>query len=258
MQKLIASLTLFCSLTLQAQSPINPAEVKPFIIEGFEVLDYKTGDLNGDKKPDAIMILKNPGEDSITEENPNRPMIVLIRQADGKLKQVLQNDHAIMCRHCGGVFGDRYEGLNICTNGFTLSFYGGSSWRWAYTYDFVYRPATKNWWLVKETQTNFHSGDPETTMKTAGISETEAGTKSLEKFDYEAGYEESKWKVKTVKTFFYDSPQTASKPRKAYLLKGNIASGLRQLKNFIEVSYEDGKGNYTNGYILRKDLELIK
>jgi hypothetical protein len=241
-----------------AQPPATPAEAKPFIPEGYEVLDYQTGDLNGDKKTDAILVLKISGEDSITEETPNRPMLLLIRQANGKLKKALQNDRAIMCRQCGGSFGDPYEAVSIKNNSLTLTFYGGSSWRWAYRYDFVYRPATKNWYLIKETQTNFHAGDPEATTKTAEISEAEAGIMPLEKFDYEAGYEESSWKVKAAKTFFYDSPKLGTKPRKAYLLKGNMAGGVRQLKNFIEISYDDGKGNFTSGYILRKDLEAVK
>jgi len=64
--------------------------------------------------------------------------------------------------------------------------------------------------------------------------------------------------VMPVKTFFYDSPKLGSKPRKAYLLKGNIATCIRLLKNFIEVSFENTKGEITSGYILRKDLAPIK
>jgi len=32
-------------------------------------------------------------------------------------------------------------------------------------------------------------------------------------------------------------------------------TGIRQLKNFIEVSFDNGKGVFTDGYILKKDLE---
>lgn len=257
--KFLVWLTIVLSISAaNAQPTPTPPEARPFIPEGYEVLDYQVGDLNGDKKTDAILVLKTQGEDSITEENPNRPLLLLIRQANGQLKQVLRNDHVIMCRHCGGSFGDPYAGLSIRNSAFSLSFYGGSNWRWAYTYVFVYRRATKDWYLLKETQSSFQSGDPETTMKKAEISESEAGVMTLEKFNYEAGYEESKWKVKAVKTFFYDSPNLGTRPRKAYLVKGNIAGGIRQLKNFIEISYDDGKGNLSSGYILRKDLEKVQ
>jgi len=253
----IVFVLLAASLTLHSQPPITPPEVDPFIPTGYEALDYVAGDLNGDKKKDGILILKTTGEDSVMEEELPRPLIVLIRQADGKLKQILRNDKAIMCRHCGGVFGDPYEGIQVFDKGFSLSFYGGSSWRWGYNYEFVYRPVKKNWFLIKESQSNFHSGDPDGTMKDAVIDETELGETSLEKFNCSPVYEDSKWKVKAVKTYFYDSPKLGSKPRKGYLLKGNVAIGIRSLKNFIEVSFEDNKGTFTSGYILRKDLQRL-
>jgi hypothetical protein len=253
----IASALLIASLTLRSQPPITQPEIDPFIPTGYETLDYVAGDLNGDKKKDGLLILKASGEDSVMEEELPRPLIVLIRQADGKLKQVLRNDKAIMCRRCGGVFGDPYEGVQVFDKGFSLSFYGGSNWRWGYTYEFVYRPLKKNWYLVKESQSSFHSGDPETTMKSTEINETELGEIPLDKFNSSPVYEDSKWKVKAVKTFFYDSPKLGSKPRKGYLMKGNIASGIRLFKNFIEVSFENSKGTFTSGYILRKDLQKL-
>lgn len=253
----IAFVLVIESLSLHSQAPIIPPEVDPFIPTGYEVLDYVAGDLNGDKKKDGILILRTPGEDSVMEEELPRPLIVLIRQGDGKLKQVLRNDKAIMCCHCGGVFGDPYEGIQVFDKGFNFSFYGGSNWRWAYTYEFVYRPLKKNWFLVKESQSNFNSGDPEGTMKDAMIYETELGETPLDKFNSSPVYEDSKWKVKAVKTYFYDSPRLGSKPRKGFLLKGNVASGIRSFKNFIEVNFENSKGTFTSGYILRKDLQLL-
>lgn len=258
MRSLILFFLLFTTFTGKAQPPLYPPEAQPFIPDGYDVLDYKAGDINGDAKRDAILILKNPGEDSIINDNVTRPFLILIRQADGKLKQVVKNDNAIMCRQCGGVFGDPYEGTELFDKGFTLSFYGGSSWRWAYTYEFRWSAVKKNWYLYKETQSSFQSGDPETTMKTAEIEAVELGEVSIDKFNTDPGYEESKWKVKAVKTFFYDSPKLGSKPRKAYLLKGNLATGIRHFKNFIEISFENSKGEITSGYILRKDLEAVK
>jgi hypothetical protein len=234
-----------------------PDEAKPFVLKDHEVLDYATGDLNADKKPDAILILKPAGEDSAYGEELVRPFLILIRQGNGQLKQVLRNDKAIMCRHCGGIFGDPYQETDIHNKGFSISFYGGSSWRWAYQYDFVYRPAKNNWYLVKESQSSFNSGDPDMTMKNTDIKESELGEISLAKFSSEQQYEDSRWKVIAAKTFFYDSPELGSKPRKGYLVKGNIASGIRQFKNFIEVNFDNGT-TVSTGFILRKDLLKLK
>lgn len=244
-------------ITASAQTDSLPAEAKPFILAGYEPYEYITGDLNNDKKTDAILILKQPDEDSIFEMETARPFLLLIRQANGKLKQVLRNDNAIMCRHCGGVFGDPFEGIQVYPGGFSINFYGGSSWRWAYEYRFAYKPLKKNWFLVKETQSSFQSGDPEMTMKDVIIGETELGEISLEKFSSDPVYEDSKWQVKALKTFFYDSPKPGSKPRKGYLIKGDKVTGIRHLKNFIEVSFDNGKGVYTSGFILKKDLQKL-
>lgn len=258
MYRLLLLSLLISGIAAKSQTPEIPSEAKPFVLNGFEVLDYQTGDINGDKKPDAILILKTPGEDSIIEDETTRPLLVLVRQPDGKLKQLARNDNVILCRHCGGVFGDPYEGINITGNGFSISFYGGSSWRWGATYDFIYKPNLKNWVQAGESHTSFHAGDPETTMKSTVIGADELGLITLDKFNSDFVYEDSKWKVIAAKTFFYDNPKLGSKPRKAYLLKGNMATGIRRFKNFVEVSYENAKGEITTGYILKKDLVVVK
>ncbi|MEO7983639.1 MAG: hypothetical protein ABI688_06135 [Bacteroidota bacterium] len=260
MQKLfIVLILLFTTLATKPQEVTVPDEARSFIAKGFEPLDYVTGDLNGDKKTDAILLLKQPGEDTFDIDAASiRPIILLIRQTDGKLKQVARNDKAIMCRQCGGVFGDPYSGTEIITNGFTLSFYGGSSWRWGTDYRFMYKPAKKNWYLVREAQTSFQSGDPERTTTNVTIEETELGEVPFEKVDNSYLSQEIQWKVKAVKTYFYDNPKLGSKPRKGFLLKGNSATGIRELTNFIELSFVDSKNNITTGFILRKDLEKVK
>jgi len=255
---------VFAFSLVQAQTPEIPAEANDFLIPPMGVLDYITGDLNGDKRPDAIMILKSPGEDTIVGEELNRPLLILIRQPDGKLKQMARNDEIVMCRQCGGVFGDPYAGVTIKGNRFTISFYGGSSWRWAYTYDFVYRPLKKNWYFVKETEENFQAGDPEATMKESVVEETELGTYTIEQFKLMMGYRPDSWdvipsiKVVSPKAFFYDNPKLGSKPGKAFVLKGDMVHIQRVLKNFVEVTYQDKKEKITSGYMLRKDLEPFK
>ncbi|MDZ4796283.1 MAG: hypothetical protein SGI83_18575 [Bacteroidota bacterium] len=215
--------------------------------------------MNGDKKTDAILLLKQPGEDSLDFETAApRPLLVLIRQSDGKLKQVARNDKALLCRKCGGVFDDPYNGIEITTNGFTLSFYGGSNWRWGYDYKFLYKAPKKSWYLVKQTQHNYHTGNPDGTSKSVVIEETELGEIGIEKFDSAPAYPEDEWKVKAAKTFFNTCPKLGSQPRRSYLLKGNLAENIRELKNFVEVSFTDSKDNITTGFLLKKDLEKIQ
>lgn len=262
MYKFIALFILMLSQNLlKAQEITVPAEVKPFVLAGFQVLDYIPGDINGDKKKDALLVLKLPNEDDLdsfdVESPATRPLLILVRQADGKLKQVARNDDAIMCRQCGGVFGDPYDNITIGTNSFTLYFYGGSNWRWSYTYRFMYKPLKKNWYLVKESQSNFNSGDPEKTMKETTIDETELGSVTFENFNNSFPSSEKKWTVKAAKTFFYNNPKIGSTPRKGYLVKGDTVDEIRVLSNFIEISFSDKNGNFSTGFILKKDLQAL-
>ncbi len=250
-------LSAISSVQVMAQDNL-PGEADQFVPAGFTHLDYKTGDLNGDKKPDAILILKQLNEDSLTDEEPLRPFLILIRQASGKLALVKKNDDLVMCRHCGGMFGDPYADLQISGTGFSIFFYGGSNWRWAYEYAFRYNPTKKNWYLVKESQSYFNSGDMETTYKEIEITAPELGEVSVDEFDSIPENEYGEWNVIAAKTYFYDTPKLGSPHRKGYLVRGNIANVTRVLKNFVEVNFENKDGEITTGFLLKKDLVKSK
>ncbi len=250
-------LAILLSADGKAQQKTLPASLKSFVLKGYEMLDFVEGDLDGDKKADAILILKTPGEDTLMEQELDRPFLLLIRQADGKLKLEKRNDKLVMCAHCGGVFGDPYQETTITKDGFSISFYGGSSWRWEYDYSFTYKPSAKNWFLTKEHQLLYHNTEPEINPKETVIEETELGVIAVEKFNVDPPYVENTWKVIAAKSFFYDTPKIGSKTRKGYMVKGDIAVGIRELKNFIEVSFQH-KDDFTTGYILKSTLTRVK
>ena len=254
---ILLSFSLIFRFFVMAQNPELPAELKPFILPGHELLDFQTGDINKDQRPDAIMILKNPLEDSTWEEFMPRPLLVLIRQKNGQLKHVIRNDKAIMGRHEGGVFGDPFQSLNLYSGTFSISFYGGSNWRWVYEYDFSWNAGRKQWMLVRESSGSFNSTDMENTMKNIEIEANELGLIPFEKFSYEGMFKQGKWKVIAAKTFFYDNPKIGSPRRKGYLVRGNIVESTRQLTNFVEVSFDNGN-EITTGFILKKDLVPVK
>ena len=264
---LFAAIFLFACLFSKGQAPFIPDEAKPFILPRYEALDYQTGDLNGDKKEDAILVLAMVGWDKVPGDRPadydialaiDRPFIILLRQANGKLKQALRNDSLILCVECSGL-GEPYEGTKTSSNGFVVSFVGASGeWRWISEYKFVYKALQKKWVLNSEKRSTYKYNDPESTMKTVVITEAELGPVTVEKFSTSFTYDESKWKVKVAKTFFYDTPDLKSNPRKEYLVKDNLLAGMRHFTNFVEVSYDDGKGGYLHGFVLKKDLQKIQ
>ena len=262
MKKSIALLSLLFCVESFSQEISIPDELKPFIMPGYEVLDVVKGDLNNDKKQDYLLVLKTAGEDTFSFDNTDwdahRPLLLITRQANGTLKTVAVNNELIFCKNCGGVMGDPYQGLVIKPGEFTADHYGGSSWRWAETFTFRYDAVKKNWFLQTHKSTSFQSGDPEKTMSESLISRSEIGDISIDKFTPHYNADSSTWKVKAVKTYFYNSPVIGSRPGKAYLVKGNVVVSFKQFRNFVECSFTNAKGTVTTGYILKKDLQLTE
>ena len=247
----------FSSVNVFAQEKTLPEEAKQFVLPGHDMLDYITGDINNDKKPDAILLLKQNMEDTSYDEL-KRPMIILLRQADGKLQQVKRNDDVIMCRQCGGIFGDPYESIEIKNAGFNIHFYGGSSWRWSFDYSFRYDSLKTNWYLVKEKQVTYHNIDMDKTWKEITIPAAELGEMAIDSFNGNPGYTQEKWKVAVAKTYFYTNPKVDGKPRKTFLLKGDIITSHRKLTNFVYADFENKKAQLSSGFILKKHLVKVE
>jgi hypothetical protein len=130
----------------------SPKEIKEAakttltIPEGWEIISVwmdKTGvvqgDLNNDGKNDQAVVL----QEKLTADNAGTPLkrrlLVGLTQKDGSLKEVIQSETAIMLANEGGVFGDPFNGLEIKNGILSLSFYGGSNWRWYSTYQFRFQ-----------------------------------------------------------------------------------------------------------------------
>lgn len=257
---LIAALASILQLNAQQKNLSKPpAGSAAFIPKGFELLDYETGDLNGDGRSDVVLVLKNVNEDSLDMDDAanNRPLLLLTRQADNKLKLAARNDEVIMCKQCGGVFGDPYEGITVGKNMLTINFYGGSAWRWGVEYKFKYDAAAKNWMLDKETDIYYHNADPDK-MKTTVYTREELGSVTLSGMGAQpGGCSAGTYKVIAPKAWFYDQPNLKSKPRKGYLLKGDVVNCNRQTASFVLVYYTNSKDQSSEGFILKKNLAVI-
>ena len=149
---------------------------------GQQVVSWEVADLNRDGRLDAIMVseAKTAGED----EGP-RLLQVLLRQPDGKLKVVVRNKRAVMCRQCGGIFGDPFEGIQTQAGGFTLLHYGGSSWRWREDYRFAWSRRDQTWQLVAVDSLSYHTSDPDNEKKQHARPPRDFGLINLADFDYE-------------------------------------------------------------------------
>ncbi|MCB9230306.1 MAG: hypothetical protein H6581_01470 [Bacteroidia bacterium] len=138
-----------------------PEAIRQFIPDGYELLDWKKGDLNKDPIEDIVLLCKSRDEETEEFAETVRPAILLLGRQDGSYVQAARNDHSVLCKSCGGVFGDPYNGISIKNGYFSLEHYGGSNWRWTRIITFKFDPSQGEWFLHKDGGDSYHTGDPD-------------------------------------------------------------------------------------------------
>lgn len=177
---LAAMLMLLPALASQAANP--PADVQAVLPAGQTLLAWEAADLNRDGRPDAIMVSEAK---AASEDDGPRLLQVLLRQPDGKLKAVVRSTRAVMCRQCGGIFGDPFEGVQTQAGGFTLLHYGGSNWRWRADFRFAWSRRDQTWQLVAVDSLSYHTSDPDQQKQQHARPPRDFGLINLADFDYE-------------------------------------------------------------------------
>ncbi len=140
------------------------AYLQSFLPDGLDVMDFEYGDLNKDDRTDDVILIgydKKKEEDDMSADPPARPLLILTRTEDGKLKKEASNDKSVLCVSCGGVMGDPYQDIAIKNGYFSVEHYGGSSWRWTRIVTYKYDEAKKGWFLHKDGGTSFHASEPD-------------------------------------------------------------------------------------------------
>lgn len=152
----------------------------------YAILDSVGGDLNGDDLRDLIIVLNKKGEDSLsntTSETIKRPLLILFRnKLNTELSLQQQNSNVVYCYNCGGVMGDPFTGISINGQSFSVSHYGGSSWRWSRELSFQYNANENKWLLFSDESESFHVTDPNQIEKQVKT-EKEFGKIKFEEFD---------------------------------------------------------------------------
>ena len=167
MRTIVLGLLLLCaappSVAAQDEALKVPEEVRPFVEAGTKAIAVEAADLNGDGRGDFVLVLEreNPSKDAEDFPVRQRPLLILLRGADGKLTEAKRNERLVMCSQCGGVFGDPFEGVEAGRNTFTVHHYGGSNWRWKNSYKFNYSRIDRTWQLVRTEELSYHTSDPD-------------------------------------------------------------------------------------------------
>lgn len=145
----------------QAEKLNIPAEIKIFIESGETAIALESADLNADGTKDFILVTeKTTATNNSDEADSERTLMILTRDAQGKLKSVKSNNDVVYCKSCGGAFGDPFADLDAKRNSFRVYNYGGSAWRWSETYQFDYSRIDKTWQLVRVESESYNSLDP--------------------------------------------------------------------------------------------------
>ena len=153
----IITIVLVIAKPSQAQTSNNFYDLVP---KGYDTLVVEKGDLNEDGHDDIVLVCLLKKDTIKTEEDiddtGSRPIIILLWTSDG-YKIFARNDNAILCRDCGGIFGDPFKGIEINPGGvLTIHHYGGSSWRWSYDRKFKWQ--NDNLLLIGKTNLSYWNG----------------------------------------------------------------------------------------------------
>lgn len=193
MRTTLLALALACAAPAGAAAQVEelrvPAEVRPFVEAGTKAIAVEAADLNGDGRGDYVLVLERESTAKDEHDFPvnQRPLLILVRGADGRLAAAGRNERVVMCSQCGGVFGDPFEGVEVGRNTFTVHHYGGSNWRWKYSYKFNYSRIDRTWQLVRVDEINYHTSDPGRMKTRAYTPPRDYGKIALADFDPE-GY----------------------------------------------------------------------
>ena len=134
--------------------PASGRSIMSFVPPGYDTLATASGDLNNDKLEDIAIVLKSLAEssDSMFDEGPNRILVIVFKRSSG-YQVVAKNDSVILCRTCGGIYGDPFAEMEIKRNVLTIIHFGGSNWKWELTHRFRYQQ--NDFYLIGEKDYNY-------------------------------------------------------------------------------------------------------
>ena len=167
---MIAFAMLLSAAGTSASRPVSwhevvevPPELRAFVEPKTLAISVSTADLDRDGDQDYVLVLERQDEKylDLDSSDGQRPLLVIVRAADGSLGVAKRSERAVMCSTCGGVMGDPFMEVTAGPGTFSISHYGGSAWRWSADYRFNYSRRDATWQLVEVKGASFHVNEPE-------------------------------------------------------------------------------------------------
>jgi len=171
---------------VSADGETLPDELSPFVEPDTQVLALLQADLNGDGREDAVLVLERASDPALdSSEEVQRPSLLLMREANGRLALHARNDRLVYCASCGGTMGDPFQDIAVTDRGFTVSHAGGSGWRWGIDTTFAWSRRHATWQLVRVEEVSFHAGAPDNLERTVSTPPKDFGRIDFADFDPE-------------------------------------------------------------------------
>jgi len=121
-----------------------------FLPAGATLVDTVYGDLTGRGTADALIVFASGAtETDRLGVGTARTVVLLTRDASGRLQNAAENARIVPCERCGGIAGDPYAYARIEAGAVTLAVAGGSRERWFHDYVFRYAPERGTWQLER-------------------------------------------------------------------------------------------------------------
>lgn len=144
---LILTFTL-CSYCLMGDDPDRskvdmPEAASKHLPDNGEILTSVKADLDGDNRVDFLVAFEYL--------NDERELII-VTNPDGKYRIAARSKRVILCKECGGVYGDPFVRIRADKKKFGIDHFGGSNLKWSNSSEFGYSRRDKKWQLL-----SFHS-----------------------------------------------------------------------------------------------------
>lgn len=136
------------------EKPTIPVkELEPFIASDEYLVTYDTGDFNGDKQTDAIVVVAKLNEISKFKKDQTRSkrkVLILKRNDDGVLEKTLENEDIVYCYKCDSPYGSPLASIVFSGNTFAVEHEAGKANRWTRIITFEYNREQELWLLHKD------------------------------------------------------------------------------------------------------------
>ena len=147
-------------------------EIRNFLKVNEYIVTYASGDFNGDKLLDAVLVVGNEKEkhnDKTESINYKRNLIILQRNTKGNLEKTLENEDVVYCYKCNSSQGSPLTSIVFKGNTFSVEHEAGKVNRWTRIITFEYEREKQLWWLIKDASSSYNimnSNDIQSEVKT--------------------------------------------------------------------------------------------